>query len=313
MSALTHFVRERFEKNLPGLRCALGGGLYRFVLSPHPRPLENAVPVFCYHVVTRAALWQDLQFLRDNGYTTITADALLNHMTGRQQAPPSAVVLSFDDGSANLYYVAFPLLRTFDMTAVAFICPGLHEEDPTSLTPAYAHNNWSSDLCTWAQLREMHESGIVDIQSHTLEHRHLRRWPTPVPLSGCSQQVYDQRRRAEALPLNEDLRLAKDILQQRLDKEVRHLAWPRMLGTPEALEAGCACGYEAFWGCVTPRRSVNRLGDPPHRITRLSSDLIHRLPGKGRCSLWSIISSRLGQHRGSNGGRAHTTIGERST
>jgi hypothetical protein len=54
------FLRERWEKNWPGMRAALLGGLPRFVLSERPAELGDAVPVFCYHTVDHATLEADL-------------------------------------------------------------------------------------------------------------------------------------------------------------------------------------------------------------------------------------------------------------
>jgi peptidoglycan/xylan/chitin deacetylase (PgdA/CDA1 family) len=85
------------------VHAAVIGGLPGFVFQSHPQPLESNVPVFCYH------------FLSQNGYVTIDADMLLDHVKGRKQASEGAVVLTFDDGPCNHYEVVFPLLRRYGM------------------------------------------------------------------------------------------------------------------------------------------------------------------------------------------------------
>ena len=116
-----------WEKNWPELHAALTGGLPGFIFSNRPAGLDSGVPVFCYHLVEAAAFEEDLLFLKHNGYVTIHADALLDHLLRRKPAPARSVVLTFDDGAQNLYETVFPLLKRYDVQAVAFIAPGLHE------------------------------------------------------------------------------------------------------------------------------------------------------------------------------------------
>src|SRR5690606_9912496 len=116
------------------------------------------VPVFCYHVIQGETFEHDLMHLRDGGYVTIDADQLLDHLCQRKAAPSRSVVLSFDDGARNLYEVAFPLLRRFGMKAVAFVAPRFHDEAQSMATR-------EDRPCTWAEIEEMHASGLIDFQS----------------------------------------------------------------------------------------------------------------------------------------------------
>jgi hypothetical protein len=138
LSALTT-CRNIWQKNWPEVHAAVTGGLPQFVFQSHPQPLGSSVPVFCYHVVSLKRFQADLDFLAQNGYVTIDADTLLDHLTGRQQAPEGAVVLTFDDGPRNHYEVVLPLLKRYGMKGVAFIAPRFHEE--TSQDLPYNCNN----------------------------------------------------------------------------------------------------------------------------------------------------------------------------
>ncbi len=75
-------------------------------------------------------------------------------------------MLTFDDGHKSLKQSAFPLLKKYGLSAVAFIVPGLVPNSP-------GVKNWKPGqqaLCTWSEIGDMHRSGIVDFQSHSLYH-----------------------------------------------------------------------------------------------------------------------------------------------
>jgi peptidoglycan/xylan/chitin deacetylase (PgdA/CDA1 family) len=91
------------------------------------------VPVLIYHhvdygtsiySVTPERLERDLQQLKGSGYQTITLAALRQYVEGRGTVPEKAVVITFDDGFADQYTDAFPLLVRYGMTAVFFVTVG---------------------------------------------------------------------------------------------------------------------------------------------------------------------------------------------
>jgi hypothetical protein len=137
----------------------------------------------------------------------------------------------------------------------------------------------------------MHDSGLVDFQSHSHEHRYVPRWPEALLLEGTV--IKAPRVRAESgLTIEKDLRLSKKILEEKLNKKVQHLAWPGFNGTTEAMCSGTECGYRAFWWGVLPNHPENRPGDSPGYIVRLKSDFLRRLPGEGRVSLKEVFCKR---------------------
>jgi hypothetical protein len=139
----------------------------------------------------------------------------------------------------------------------------------------------------------MHQSGCADVQSHTYEHRFVPRWPAPLPLIGAGQLARcDQ---DSNLSMEEDFRRAKASIDGRLGKSVRHLAFPRYLGTDEAITAGVAAGYRAFWWGALPARPINRPGDPLTHIVRVCGEYLRRLPGEGRTGVGQLAYRRCGR------------------
>ncbi len=281
-------IGNSWRKNWPEVHCGLTGGLPRFLFSRNPKPCDPGVPVFCYHVVSADIFRDDLSFLKHNGYTTLTADALLDHLEGRQAAPPKSVVLTFDDGHANLHDTVFPLLCEFGCKAVAFVVPALHRDDNGP------GDNPAVGLCTWPQIREMHDSGAIDFQAHTNSHRYIPDWPRAVPLAGVDPGLVE-RRRPEPTGLVEDLGGSKAELELRLEKAVQHLAFPQYNGTDQAIRDARELGYRGFFWGVLPGRPVNYPGDPADPIVRVSGEFVRRLPGVRRATLGQILKSRYGK------------------
>jgi peptidoglycan/xylan/chitin deacetylase (PgdA/CDA1 family) len=116
---------------------------------------EGGTPVFFYHRVQEELFRRHLQHLKTNGYITLNCDELYETIRNPHLADRRKIVLTFDDGLDDLYSVVYPLLREFRLTAVAYIVPG-----------------WigNKGFVTWPQVREMHESGFVDFQSHSMSH-----------------------------------------------------------------------------------------------------------------------------------------------
>lgn len=95
---------------------------------------------------------KQLAYLQNSGIETVFASELpeLDETTG-----PRRVVLTFDDGYEDNYTEAFPLLKKYGCKATIFMIAGCIDQ------PGYL---------TTAQIREMTDSGLVSIQSHTVSH-----------------------------------------------------------------------------------------------------------------------------------------------
>ena len=284
MTRFLSTLREAWEKNLPELCGTWNGALPTFVTARRAQPCLEGVPVFAYHVVDSGDLEADLQFLRDNGYRTMGAAQFLDYLSGSHGLMESSVLLSFDDGPRNFYASAFPLLKRFGAQAVAFVAPGMHVDADKP--------NLIARPMSWAEIREIHDTGLVEFHSHTLESRDVSRWPRTVPLAGCDPSV-ELERRCAARSLAEDLALSRVALQTRLPGlSPDQLAFPMYNGTTEAIKVARAIGFRAcYWGLI-PGRPLNRLGDSPFYISRMSHEFLRRLPGKGRITLTELLAVR---------------------
>lgn len=158
-------IKRSLEKNRSDFKGLLLRQYPSFILSAHAKQLEQ-IPVFTFHTVTAGYLEPFLIYLAENKYRTVNADALYERHVSGDCEFEKEVVLTFDDGHKSLWTVAYPLLQRYGMTAVAFIVPGLIPGN--GLGPGWGPAN--QHLCSWGEIQEMHLSGIIDFQSHSMYH-----------------------------------------------------------------------------------------------------------------------------------------------
>ncbi len=278
-------MRNAWRKNAPELVGLSTGATPDFVLARRPVSPLPGVPVFGFHLVQGPTFEADLAFLTENDYTTLGATELVDYLAGRSRVPERSVVLTFDDGPRNFHEVAFPLLRRFGHRAVAFIAPGLHAEQASA-------EEGSDRPLTWPEIREIHASGLVDFQSHTLESRYVPRWPEAAALAGCAPRI-EAVRRGPARSIEDDLDASRGLLEEKLPgSRIRHLAFPMYVGSDEAVAAGRKLGFEGFFWGLLPGRPMNRQGESASHISRLSDEFLRRLPGVGRISYSGLLRER---------------------
>ena len=70
--------------------------------------------------------------------------------------PENTVLVTFDDGYADNYTNAFPLLKKYNIKATIFLNTAYINNDPFYMN--------------WDQIREMYKSGLIDFQLHTHSH-----------------------------------------------------------------------------------------------------------------------------------------------
>jgi peptidoglycan/xylan/chitin deacetylase (PgdA/CDA1 family) len=101
-----------------------------------------------------------LQYLKDAEYRVIALDDLLDYLARGQPLPEKSVILTFDDGYADNYTYAFPLLRKYGMIGHFFIITDFV-------------NAGQSEYMSWAQIEEMAAAG-QRFGSHSRDHPNLR-------------------------------------------------------------------------------------------------------------------------------------------
>ena len=158
-------IRRMIEKNQDEVRGILLRKYPAFILSNRVDHTDD-IPVFAFHDVTAESLEPMFQFLAENRYKTLTADQYCEMRIQGERGQDREVMLTFDDGYKSLYTVAYPALKRYGLKAVAYIVPGMTPDSDHSGGLAQS----AAELCNWKEIREIHESGVFDIQSHSMFH-----------------------------------------------------------------------------------------------------------------------------------------------
>jgi peptidoglycan/xylan/chitin deacetylase (PgdA/CDA1 family) len=174
---------------------------------------------------------RQMRYLAGEGYTAVTLAALVDHMTAGKPLPPKPIVITFDDGYADNYTTALPILKKYGLRATVFVVTDFLGEGP---------------YMTWDEVKALRASGM-EIGSHTLHHRDLTTLPP------------DERAR--------DLQLSKEGLEWRLEAPARFLAYPFGAYDAATEAAMKQAGYKA---AVSTVPGLNRPGDDVHALKRIN-------------------------------------------
>lgn len=130
------------------------------------------LPVIMYHsiytdtpteyAVSPRQVESDLQWLKSNGYNTVTAEQVIAYTQNRGNLPENPVMITLDDGFYNNLSVLVPLLEKYDMTAVVSVV-GSYIDNDAIKDP---HNPKYSYL-TWEDIEKLVESDRIEIGNHT--------------------------------------------------------------------------------------------------------------------------------------------------
>ena len=198
------------------------------------------IPILTYHRFTpgksdcgRLAVSEDafvaqMAYLRDRGFRVIDFKDLADFMAGNVSLPRRSVILSIDDGYKSVYEIAFPVLKRFDYPATVFV---------------YSDFVGAGAALNWKQMREMVDSGLIDIQPHSKTHADLT-----LRLEGESEKAYRKR-------LALEFRHPAELIERNLGLPIHTFSYPYGAENEIVIEAAEKAGY-------TLGATVTRGGNP---------------------------------------------------
>jgi peptidoglycan/xylan/chitin deacetylase (PgdA/CDA1 family) len=125
--------------------------MYHYI-AENPNPSDTARN---YLSVSPSKFEEQLAYLKNNGYTTISLDELYGIYNLQIPSPAKPVVLTFDDGYGDFYTDVFPILKKYHVKATQYVISGVIGK------PNYMYDN---------QIKEIIRSGLVEIGAHTVHH-----------------------------------------------------------------------------------------------------------------------------------------------
>lgn len=150
-----------FRAAVPLVMLTVSAALSVFVYRL-PQPVREPMPVLMYHhmvpegqncnamTITPGKFRADLDIILAKGYTPV----LPGELAEGAPLPEKPILITFDDGYRSNYDLVYPILREYGVKACISIIV-LMPDLPTD------------NFCTWEQLREMTDSGLVEVGSHS--------------------------------------------------------------------------------------------------------------------------------------------------
>lgn len=216
---------------LAGLACHTAMAAPLTILSYHEiAERQNAlVPDYA---VTPTNFLRQMDWLRNNGYHFVSLDDVLAERAGKRELPEKPVLITFDDGYRSVYRYAWPVLKMFKAPAViAVVGSWLRQSHGTVLFDG--HRVPEQDMLSWQEIREMTDSGLVEIASHSYDLHHgipgnpqgntepaatTREY---LPASHSYETEADYRQRVLA-----DLKRNNEIIRKETGRSPRVIVWP---------------------------------------------------------------------------------------
>jgi peptidoglycan/xylan/chitin deacetylase (PgdA/CDA1 family) len=189
------------------------------VLRVAPTPSEKQkIPILMYHSISEPEranhqLWpfavspalfaEHIKYLYEHGYASLTVTqliTLLHH--NRQNIPERLVVVTFDDGYADFFSAALPVLKRYNFVATLYIATAFVGGTSSWL---WREKEASHPMLTWDQIAEINKQGI-ECGGHSHTHPQL----DLLPLSTARREVVQ----------------SKELLEHHLDQKVSSFSYP---------------------------------------------------------------------------------------
>jgi biofilm PGA synthesis lipoprotein PgaB len=180
------------------------------------------------------SLVKQFEWLRGNGYVPVSLDQIVAARQGGRPLPPKAILLTFDDAYASFYTRVYPLLLAFRIPAVLAVV-GRWTDSPPGTPGIYGEKDSVPDanFASWAQIREMSASGLVEIASHSYDlHRGVPGNPQGNLQAGATTRIYDAASRryeddaAWRARVSADLARSVQGIERETGRRPRAVVWP---------------------------------------------------------------------------------------
>ena len=147
-----------------------------------PSPYAAKIPVLMFHrivsdnckkdyypdnewVASVSDLKKEMKYLYDNQYETISLQDFERWYDGEIEVPKKTVVLTFDDGDYEIYYLIYPVLKEYGFQATFFIIGSKTEEKTYEYIDNRSKHYIGKDLINTIQA----ECPKLQFQSHSYD------------------------------------------------------------------------------------------------------------------------------------------------
>ena len=180
------------------------------------------------------------EYLVSNGWHALTLDEVDRAGRGETTLPEKSILITIDDAYASDYTRIYPLLLATRMPAVV------------AVPAAWIERGQGPDgeaVLTWAQAREMQQSGLVEFASHSYDlHGTVRGNPQASQVPAFWARIFDPARGYEdddayRRRVGADLQQSIAVMTRELGRAPRAIAWPYGRYTQSAVEIAKDLGF----------------------------------------------------------------------
>lgn len=220
-------------------------------------------------IISLGQFAEEMAYLAAHDYKTFTMSEAAGMLYNKLPFPEKSVIITFDDGYESNYLLAYPLLKKYDLKAtVAAVV--------VSTVQAEAGATQNIPHLTFAEMKEMQDSGLVEIGSHSYNGHGM----IVTDANGSQGKFFVSRmylaeegRKETAAEyierITQDLRRSKDVLESELGAPVNYFAYPYGVVDSDVINA---LNQNDFLVAVTTAAgSINKNSDP-FRLNRRNVD-----------------------------------------
>lgn len=222
-----------------------------YLIIPFFTRLGKKANVLMYHSIGDNSVFftvnarnfeEQMFYLYNEHYHVISLAEFCNDLI-KKDIKAKTVVLTFDDGYADNFENAFPILKKYNFPATIFLVTSLVGERSQVRGVDF-------DYLNWGQIKEMHKSGLIDFEPHTVNHRKL--------------SLLDKQEQTK------EIRKSREIIETRLDKRCHFFSYPYGLYNEDTLsilrDGGFTLSFSVEKGLVNyknhplrlPRNAINQ-------------------------------------------------------
>jgi len=225
----------------------------------HAQGIEGVVPILMYHSISQEAtsaykpfavspglFIEHIEYLRRHNYTPMTVTQLAQARSQESGSlPERPIVLTFDDGLADFYHSALPVLKQYDFRATLYVVTAY-----VNGTSQWLRNKGEEmrPMLSWEQIQEISEQGI-ECGGHSHTHRQLDILP--------------------AASARDEIVRSKEELERHLQRDILTFSYPYGYYTAGIQRMVHDAGYTS---ACTVQYTASSPHDNPFALTRLNID-----------------------------------------
>lgn len=189
--------------------------------SDHVIESKTIIPTLMYHhfvevgektsytTITNKAFEEQITYLKSKGYNTVTDQDIVDFYYNGKELPQNPIHITIDDGYESNYKFAYPILKKNNMKATIFIIVSRIDGE------------YGPPRLTWEQIKEMSDSGVISIQSHTYDLHHKENINLVEESAMIAYDSSEYHRK-----IVDDLIISKRLIEYKLGNEVISMSYP---------------------------------------------------------------------------------------